>query len=612
MPNIKNLSKSKPIKWFLTHSIAIASCVLITGLGITFLAWSSSGVTTIGEDIRTRNIIASGDVTVSGSLGAKTGRTATIVVAASNSSPTSRAQADFVADGVDDQVEIQAAIDALHQHNGGKVLLTEGTFTTNSHLLVRTGVSLEGVGWATIIRLRDGANITHPHNNVLIFMESNTSLYNLTGDGNMLKQVPRTQHVVAILGSNVSISGTQLLNAYSILVTGESAPNARIIGNHIIWTVPDTITLGDAISADSDRLVVMGNTIVQALKGQGIDVQGASHVTVVGNIIRGGTIGVELHSPITEVGNVINGNTFDGPQYSIIIRNNRTFTVTNNTLVGVERFGIRFFERPSFDGVISSNAITTTGVSADTSLICISNASERIQIVNNSLKTTSPVGKGIHIFPSAIQTHVKYNVIRGFDGTKGYVNRSTFTIDSQQFVELFMDVVVASTTYVHPLVAYDGTVRTVVTSPDVPRNISASLRNSATVPIDTVATDATITGVDARGNPITEVIRIPAVAGLTAGAFTTAFGSKAFATVSQIQFSIVTQPAETQMSVGISNRLGLNNPIYLAGDVFKVKRNIANISVGAVDIANRTVDVTTVTDGDDFTIYYRSNLNTAN
>ena len=56
----------------------------------------------------------------------------TFVVAASNSDSVSKAQADYKCDGVDDQVEIQAAIYALPA-NGGKISLAEGAFTVFSH-----------------------------------------------------------------------------------------------------------------------------------------------------------------------------------------------------------------------------------------------------------------------------------------------------------------------------------------------------------------------------------------------------------------------------------------------------------------------------------------------
>ncbi|MEN6514449.1 MAG: hypothetical protein ABFC82_10965, partial [Methanoculleus sp.] len=53
--------------------------------------------------------------------------TNTLVVAASDSTSTAKAQADYVCDGSNDQAEIQNAINALPA-GGGTVQLTEGTF----------------------------------------------------------------------------------------------------------------------------------------------------------------------------------------------------------------------------------------------------------------------------------------------------------------------------------------------------------------------------------------------------------------------------------------------------------------------------------------------------
>jgi hypothetical protein len=64
-----------------------------------------------------------------------TGRESTITVAASDSSPQSKAQADYVCNGIDDQVEIQAAIDALSA-SGGKVVLSEGTFNLSATITI--------------------------------------------------------------------------------------------------------------------------------------------------------------------------------------------------------------------------------------------------------------------------------------------------------------------------------------------------------------------------------------------------------------------------------------------------------------------------------------------
>jgi hypothetical protein len=150
MSNLKNLFKSEPIKWFLKHSLTIASCVLITGLGIAFLVWSSPGTTTIGENISTGNITVSGDVTVSGDLEAKTGRTATFIIAASDSSTTAKAQADYVCDGTADNVEIQAALTSLAS-SGGKVLLLEGTYNLAAGITLSAKTELLGSGWGAVL-----------------------------------------------------------------------------------------------------------------------------------------------------------------------------------------------------------------------------------------------------------------------------------------------------------------------------------------------------------------------------------------------------------------------------------------------------------------------------
>ena len=61
-------------------------------------------------------------------LRTNSGASATLVVAASNAPALSKARADYVCDGVADDVEIQAALDALPT-TGGCVVLSPGVFT---------------------------------------------------------------------------------------------------------------------------------------------------------------------------------------------------------------------------------------------------------------------------------------------------------------------------------------------------------------------------------------------------------------------------------------------------------------------------------------------------
>ena len=69
-------------------------------------------------------------------LAASKSRTATIVVAASNSSSKCKAAADYVCSGSGDQTEINNAISALPA-GGGKIVLLEGTYNINGKILYK-------------------------------------------------------------------------------------------------------------------------------------------------------------------------------------------------------------------------------------------------------------------------------------------------------------------------------------------------------------------------------------------------------------------------------------------------------------------------------------------
>ena len=78
-------------------------------------------------------------------------RSATLIVAASNASPRSKLGADYVCDGTADEVEIQAAINGLPA-GGGKVVLTEGLFTTAADITGVDKLTIEGQGRATLVQ----------------------------------------------------------------------------------------------------------------------------------------------------------------------------------------------------------------------------------------------------------------------------------------------------------------------------------------------------------------------------------------------------------------------------------------------------------------------------
>ena len=54
----------KSIHWFSRYTITVFSCVLIIVLGITFLTQANPGFTTIGENISTTDLTASGTISL--------------------------------------------------------------------------------------------------------------------------------------------------------------------------------------------------------------------------------------------------------------------------------------------------------------------------------------------------------------------------------------------------------------------------------------------------------------------------------------------------------------------------------------------------------------------
>ncbi len=80
-------------------------------------------------------------------------KSATIVVGIGKDSEGHRAgECDYLCDGVDDQVEINAAIAALPS-TGGKILLREGTYNlTKCIAMNRSNVTLQGMGDSTVLK----------------------------------------------------------------------------------------------------------------------------------------------------------------------------------------------------------------------------------------------------------------------------------------------------------------------------------------------------------------------------------------------------------------------------------------------------------------------------
>ena len=176
-----------------------------------------------------------------------------------------------------------------------------------------------------------------------------------------------------------------------------------------------------------------------------------------------------------------------------------------------------------------------------------------------------------------------------------------------QHSDLFMDILAASAN--HVVAAADLTAAPpiacgIAAQPDVPRNITIIITD-ANASIDAFQID--VIGVNAKGQAATEQF-------LFAGGLVQT-GNVAWTTITSVTVtSINGDDAGDVLDVGIGSKLGLSNIIYVAADVYKVKRNNAHYPTASytVNATYCTVNVSTggaIVDGDDFTIWFRSNLN---
>ncbi|MFH1741900.1 MAG: hypothetical protein ABIH23_23095 [bacterium] len=240
---------------------------------------------------------------------------ATIVVAASDSSEHSKSAADFVGDGIGDQEEIYAAIQALPEV-GGTILLMEGTYdirkvegTLAGITIDRSDVVLAGQGTSTKL-------IQAPEQNTNVIRIIGSGVGNITirdlyvdanrdqnsyGEGNPNISHDRFEYcgIKAFYtkpgGSsgdpthNIIIENTHVLNARRLGIMLEG-PNMKVINNVLGNAMSDSVEIltgpGEirgnyveitgrthvAIGTDRADSMIMANNIVHVKKGGDIDI----------------------------------------------------------------------------------------------------------------------------------------------------------------------------------------------------------------------------------------------------------------------------------------------------------------------------------------------------
>lgn len=255
----------------------------------------------------------------------------TLIVAASDAPSKVRARADYICDGTDDDVQIQAALDALSQ---GTVLLTEGTYTIGASIEMRTKKGLIGIGISTVLQSKNSLD-DHVIDNssgslqyfciLRDFRVVGNDANNTTGDcvhANMAHTWwMENLHLDDGAGRGIDISGDAsniALNNHIIncriensatqgLFVSSFAPNNHIVGN-IIGGTDDWY----GIECANDENIFVDNHI-HSTSNSGVLVSGENN-KFIGNIVESsGSHGFDISGDHNKfIGNTAFNNTNDG------------------------------------------------------------------------------------------------------------------------------------------------------------------------------------------------------------------------------------------------------------------------------------------------------------
>jgi parallel beta-helix repeat protein len=245
-------------------------------------------------------------------------RSATIVVAASDSSEKSKAQADYVCDGTADDVEIQSAINALPA-TGGKIQLTEGTFVLNADatfylndskcafLIQKNNVEFAGTK-GTILKFADGINVSDGAENVYLSMMvldgENISVHDIRFNGNaanitawMISGIWMGSGTGSYIGMYIDISGNYF-EEFDFAMWSDGGSSLFNIHDNMIC--PITNGRGIALHNSPSKSIVANNIIANATYiNQGIFLDSVDGVIVTGNYIQGASVnGIEIYDSV--------------------------------------------------------------------------------------------------------------------------------------------------------------------------------------------------------------------------------------------------------------------------------------------------------------------------
>ncbi len=357
-------------------------------------------------------------------------RTATLVVAANNSTDLGKAQADYVCDGVNDHVEIQAALDALPA-TGGRVVLLEGTFIIASSIAIPNDTAtLEGQGKGTIL---DGNSLTTGNHVVTISGKDNITIRNLAiqtqnGGGKNCDCI----YIVGV-SDNITIDTVYILSSdrYGVYLYGSSGTISNLtIKNCEIQSCETYAIYANTFSAGKllQFLLISNNTIKN--NGSGIYINTtlvySEAISILDNMFQN-TANYGIMLVANHV--LVEGNSSYQDRNPVYVEG-RYNNIVSNYIYRAGRDGIYLNSTRNF---VSNNTIIDAGYSSTNTYDGISINDSYNTVVNNFIQVltgaTALTRYGIYLASGSKSVIVGNRIHAEFDpdyGTAPFMNHSGY------------------------------------------------------------------------------------------------------------------------------------------------------------------------------------------
>jgi len=259
--------------------------------------------------------------------------------------------ADFVCDGEDDQVQINAAISSLPDQ-GGSVYLREGTFVLSGGVnIAKSNVTIMGSGAGTVLKVEDDLNGT--------------------------MTVMRVSNCDSVVIRDLSIDGNVDMNAEGSCdgLVFEQCSDSRVSGVRV------RDLKGVGIELSSSYLMTVDNSGVRDCRSQGIMVNYSVSVSVSGNILQ--SCGGESVLLTSSRDCAVRGNqVLYGASHGVYLDLSNYNMIENNVLRGCEKNGL-LLDTSQYN-TISGNQVFDSGNWG----VLLNTASDHNTVAGNSVSSS--------------------------------------------------------------------------------------------------------------------------------------------------------------------------------------------------------------------------------